>query len=165
MEEDKKNNITAVQYNLETGEYFLKLPPPFDNIILTTARAGSTADEEIVVKALNDPRVYEHFENRLPYLPEHASAFLKRSAADDERIFGQLNAATAGSDVYADGSPLKFIREIKSDGRDTLIGVAGFSRYSFYELPPDSEEKNQAKEQNFSFPPGDPRIIWSAACE
>jgi hypothetical protein len=62
-------------------------------------------------------------------------------------------------DQFIDGYPFTFSREVIADSQDTLIVVVGYSRYSFYEPPPRSDEHERQIYIYIhisSFPAGDP---------
>jgi hypothetical protein len=67
------DRLRPLELNDRTGEPFLRLPAPFQNIIITPPRSE---DVPSIVRALNDPRVYKTLSGPpFPYLEEHATAW------------------------------------------------------------------------------------------
>lgn len=176
----------AVHFNPLTQEPYLRLPEPHSNIIITPYRADKI-DETVtrVVELLNDPRIYMWLETTpVPYLREHGVewvtdslkqtegilAILQREFAKEGGMFssqGQLNGLERPQQ-YFDVCPFTCIREVlAADAKtgaplnDILIGDIKLGRYTFYEHPLGSEERDRARRENDALPAGDENIIWT----
>jgi hypothetical protein len=156
-----------IEYNSQTSEPFIRLPPPHQNIILTPPRPG-LADEDALVAALNDPQVYVKFLSTppLPFLREHATEYIARSVEDCDRLLREWDAGSG----FVDGCPFRCIREESTeaddddDDDDVLIGDITFFRYEF---PPGSEGEDQekAQERNKNLAAGNTDLLWGVGCK
>lgn len=152
-----------IEYNSQTSEPFIRLPPPHHNIILTPPRPGP-ADEDALVAALNDPQVYIKFLSTppLPFLREHATEYIANSVEDCDRLLQEWDSGSG----FVDGCPFRCIREESTeDGDDdVLIGDITFFRYEF---PPGSEGEGQekAQERNKNLAAGNTDLLWGVGCK
>ncbi|KAF8665293.1 hypothetical protein AX16_000314 [Volvariella volvacea WC 439] len=102
-----------------------------------------------------------------PYLLEHAEAWLTHAKADSDRILSLLDQAKDSENLfYADGCPVRTIREVKEDGTEIILGDVGLMRCPYGEIMgPDGEvswDKKQLREgENNRLGAGDPGIVWS----
>jgi hypothetical protein len=90
--------MNALRANPTTGEVFLRLPAPHENIIITPPRESDAAD---LVLILNDTRVYKFLVGPpIPYRLHH----------------------TVGE------CPVQHIREVRFDGTELLLGDVSVAR-------------------------------------
>lgn len=173
-------------YNLLTKEPYLQLPAPCANIIITPYREHQIEETSAVMtEILNDSRVYSWLVGPpYPFLPEHGVDWVKMKIAENENILSTLqrefetsqSQQGGGSDgkeepELFDKCPLVCIREVTERDpatgtplRDVLIGEISLTRYSFYELRPDSPELALAQKQNNDLPAGHKDIVWGIGC-
>lgn len=142
--------ISHLQIHPKSGEVYLRLPAPNDNIIITPPRPS---DAEAIAAIMNDERVALKFSvPPYPYHLEHAVAYLEaeaerhRSAVEKGGLFGEC--------------PVQVIREQRADGGDVLLGEARLYRSKYYEVR-DEEESNRLAQVNLGRPAGDPEILWT----
>lgn len=139
-----------LQIHPKSGEVYLRLPAPNDNIIITPPRPS---DAEAIAAIMNDERVALKFSvPPYPYLLEHAVAYLEAeaerhgSAVEKGGLFGEC--------------PVQVIREQRADGGDVLLGEARLYRSKYYEVR-DEEESKRSAQVNLERPAGDPEILWT----
>lgn len=139
-----------------TNEPYIPLPAPHSSIILTPARPpNNTHDSAALLSLLNTPQIYTNLESTpVPYLPEHASAWMQSSHEQDTALL--LDAQTHR---FVDGMPFTCIREVTSTG-DVYIGNVSLRRYAFYEFKKDSPEREEAEQRNAALGVGDAEIVW-----
>lgn len=152
--------LHPLQVNERTGEPYLRLPSPHDNIIITPPR---TEDIPAIIAALNDPRVYSTLEGPpFPYKEEHAVWWIDHVKAPSDELLQELRqAADDGSQslkVVA-GCPVRTLREVKEDGTDIFLGDIGCDRCGYPDVV-DQEEKSRLTFANDQLPPGDKDIVW-----
>lgn len=161
-----------------TGEPYITLPSPHDNIILTPPRTIPNpngidaeplipeADLSAITTNLNDPRIYLFLEGPpVPYTRDDGIAFTRMIAAEATRI---LQAAQA--EKFVEGCPFHDIRILPDEGEDRIqraekIGDINFSRKAFFEIPPDSPERAAAEKENEERKAGDEEIKWTMGCK
>lgn len=176
----------VVHYNLLTKEPYLQLPAPCANIIITPYREHQIEEASAVMtEVLNDSRVYSWLVGPpYPFLPEHGVDWMKTNIAENKELLSTLQKEFEASQshqgdgsngeeepVFFDKCPFLCIREVTDRDhatgaplRDVLIGEISISRYSFYELRPDSSELALAQKQNNDLPAGHKDIIWGIGC-
>jgi len=165
---DNFNTIMAgrqlypLEVNPQTGEPFLRLPAPNDNIILTPPRIG---DLKSLAPIINDPRVSIWLEGPpIPYHDGHAEEWLGIIVKQSEHMIAalreeeQVNAD--GPLKLVEGCPVRHIREVLPDGRDVYVGDIGINRAQMEEVL-DAEERKRAVEANERKAIGDPSIVWT----
>ncbi|KZP23746.1 hypothetical protein FIBSPDRAFT_910082 [Athelia psychrophila] len=157
--------LHPLQVNPRTNEPFLRLPSPFERIIITPPR---DADTTAVVEILNDPRVNQWLQGPpYPFLQEHADSRVAQQIAVSSAAFQELKDADAknpgGPLVFAERCPVTCIREVQPDGSDVYIGDCRMHRCQFDNLAVDGREEERARkiEANNAKPLGDPSIVWS----
>lgn len=145
-----------------TNEPYIPLPAPHSSIILTPARPpNNTHDSAALLALLNTPQIYTNLESTpVPYLPEHASAWMQSSHEQDTALL--LDAQTHR---FVDGMPFTCIREVTSGNgsdstSDVYIGNVSLRRYAFYEFKKGSPEREEAEQRNAALGVGDPGIVW-----
>ena len=146
--------MNTFQVNPTTGEVFLRLPAPHENIIITPPRDSDAADIAII---LNDPRVYKNLIGPpLPYHPHHAEEWLKKTKNESDKILEDLREGK----TMVDGCPVQHIREVRPDGTDLFLGDLSVSRNGWPEVTDEELRENMTKE-NLDKPVGDPSIVWT----
>jgi len=126
-----KSPFNPLQTNPTTGEYFLQLPAPHSNIIITTPRAS---DAEVLTSVMNDPLVYDYIAAPpYPFKPEHAEERLSKLMEECNAILEELRSSnTNGVEVQSgdgrrplklvSGCPVVTLREVGQDRSDMYIG-------------------------------------------
>ncbi|OQE04274.1 hypothetical protein PENSOL_c001G03409 [Penicillium solitum] len=172
----------VVHYNPLTKEPYLQLPAPCANIIITPYREHQIVETSAVMtEILNDSRVYSWLVGPpYPFLPEHGVDWVKMKIAENKNILSTLQREFETSQSqpgrssddkeepeFFDKCPLICIRKVTERDpatgaplRDVLIGEISLTRYSFYELRPDSPELALAQKQNNDLPAGHKDIVW-----
>jgi len=143
-----------------TGEPYLRLPKPLDDIIITPPRLS---DAPSLVHNLNDPSVCKWLETPpYPYLPEHADYWLSivmKSSDDILRELAEAGEGQADSPLPAvGGCPVRHLREVKEDGTDVFIGTIEIRRCCFQGEDPQTRDRLQ--KENAERAVGDPDIVW-----
>ena len=146
--------MDTLQVNPTTGEVFLRLPVPYENIIITPPRDSDVADTVLI---LNDPRVYKSLPGPpFPYEPHHAEEWLGRMKNKSDQVLEDLRKGM----TVVDGCPVQHIREVQSDGTELFLGDLTVSRCRWSEVEDEDLRAKMAKE-NGEKPVGDPAIVWS----
>lgn len=140
-----------------TKEPYIPLPAPHSSIIITPARPPNADDSSALLSLLNNPQIYPYLESTpVPYLPEHATAWLQTS---HEQSTALLHAAQTNR--FVDGLPFTCIREVTNDSNsDVYIGNVGLIRYAFYEFKKGTPEREEAVRRNEALRVGSPEIVW-----
>ncbi len=147
---EEKSTRYPSEVHLKTGEFYMRLPAPNDNIIITPPRPSDT---DAIVAIMNDERVALKFSfPPYPYLREHAVAHLE---ADEER---HRDAREEGG-LFSE-CPVQSIREVRDNGEEIYIGEARLVRSKYYNIR-DEEEAKRLTQTNFERPIGDPDILWT----
>jgi hypothetical protein len=108
--------MNALRANPTTGEVFLRLPAPHENIIITPPRESDAAD---LVLILNDPRVYKFLVGPpIPYRLHHAVG----------------------------GCPVQHIREVRFDGTELLLGDVSVARNGWTDVTDEDLREKMTKE-------------------
>lgn len=146
--------MNALQVNPTTGELFLRLPAPYENIVITPPRETDAND---LVLMLNDPRIYKFLlAPPFPYRPHHAEEWLRMTRNKSDKI---LKALREGETVV-DGFPVQYIREMQSDGSELLLGDVSVARQGWLTVSDEGVRAKMTKE-NSERPVGDPGIVWT----
>ncbi|KAF9245907.1 GNAT domain-containing protein [Melanogaster broomeanus] len=156
------SQLYPLEVNPETGEPFLRLPAPNDNIILTPPRLS---DAKCFAPIINDPMVLVWLEGPpIPYLDEHAQEWLALIKGQSDGILKELKEEErlnpGGPLKLVGGCPVRHIREVLPDGTDVYLGDIGIGRAQLEEVV-DPEERKRAVEENNGKDVGDPSIVWS----
>ena len=156
-----KPHLLPLQFNPQTGEPFLRLPSPHDNIILTPPRMSDVA---AIVSHMNDPAVYTWLEGPpFPYLPEHAEEWLRKVKNGTDAVMEVLQRATeedpAARPVLVSEPPVRTIREVREDGSELFLGDVALLRERWPDMS-DGDEKDALKQPNADKELGDPEIVW-----
>jgi len=157
------SQLHPLQTDPKTGEPFLRLPAPLNNIILTPPRPTDVPD---LIAVLNDPAVYKWLDGaQKPFLEEHALARLERGTKRSDAVLKELKEAEEvfpdGPLQFLSGCPVNVLREVKADGTQVYIGDIMVRRCLFWEVGVDSEDRQKAMEENNALEVGDPNIVWS----
>jgi len=155
------SQLYPLETNPQTGEPFLRLPAPNDNIILTAPRMS---DAKSLAPIINDPRVSIWLEGPpIPYCDEYAEEWLVRIGKESEDILAELREEDRlnpdGPLKLVGGCPVRHIREVLPDGTDIYIGDIGIDRAQMEEVL-DPDERKKAVEANNEKAVGDPSIVW-----
>jgi len=156
------SQLYPLEINPHTGEPFLRLPAPNDNIILTPPRLN---DAKSLVSIMNDPKVVTWLEGPpVPYLDEHADEWLATVVKQSEDILAELKEEER---LNPDGPlkavgicPVRYIREVRPDGTDVCLGDIWIHRSQMEEVL-DPDERKKAVEENDAKEAGDPSIVWT----
>jgi len=146
--------MNTLRVNPTTGEVFLRLPAPHENIIITPPRDSDGAD---IVLILNDPRVYKNLLGPpFPYHPHHAEEWLRTVKSNSDNILEDLR----GGKTVVDGCPVQHIREVQPDGTDLFLGDLSVTRNGWLEVT-DRVLREKMTKENLEKPVGDPSIVWT----
>ncbi|KAI0094190.1 hypothetical protein BDY19DRAFT_911655 [Irpex rosettiformis] len=151
------SQLHPLEINERTGEPFLRLPSPHENIIITPPRLE---DVPAIVRALNDPRVYSTLAGPpFPYKEEHAIWWINYTKTPSDELLQELRQANDKDLKIVDGCPVRTLREVQSDGSDVFLGDVGCDRCGYPDVV-DPEEKSRLTFTNDQLPPGDKDIVW-----
>ncbi|KAI0698400.1 hypothetical protein C8T65DRAFT_660634 [Cerioporus squamosus] len=156
-----KSQFHPLEFNQMTGEPYLRLPAPFDNIIITPPRMS---DAPAVVSNMSDPRVYVWLEGPPhPYLPHHADDWLSKIKAETDLAIEKLQRASVekpdGPLILVNESPVRTIREVREDGSELFLGDITIVRERWPDIE-DQEVKQALARANGKRELGDPAIVW-----
>lgn len=156
------SQLYPLEINPQTGEPFLRLPAPNDNIILTAPRMS---DARSLAPIINDPRVSIWLEGPpIPYRDEYAEEWLAHIVKQSEDILAELREEEGlnpdGPLKLVGGCPVRHIREVLPDGTDIYLGDIGINRAQMEEVL-DPDERKKAVEANNEKAVGDPSIVWT----
>ncbi|KAI0686015.1 hypothetical protein BC835DRAFT_477629 [Cytidiella melzeri] len=154
------SQLHPLQIHLRTGEPFLRLPSPHENIIITPPRLEDTPS---VVGALSDPRVYKTLSGPpFPYTEDHAVSWLSEVKEQSDELLKELQQAeeegVQGLKVV-DGCPVRTLREVREDGTELFLGDIGCARCAYPDVV-DAEEMARLAAGNNQLPAGDKDIVW-----
>ncbi|OSD03197.1 acyl-CoA N-acyltransferase [Trametes coccinea BRFM310] len=150
-----------LQIHPKTGELFLRLPSPHDNIIITPPRMS---DAPTIVSYMNDPALYYWLEGPpFPYLPQHAEEWLTKIKTDTDAARERLDRANEehgdAPPVVVPCWPIRSLREVREDGSELFIGDITLVRERWPDLE-DKEAKATLERANAAKEDGDPSIVW-----
>lgn len=145
-----------LELDSSTGEPFLRLPAPHDNIIITPPRLE---DGPETVQILNDPKVYKYLSGPpFPYLQENADEWQALIKSQSDPLIEDISSKEVGAIVS--GCPVRAIREVRADGSELYIGDVSVTRHGWLELD-DEKERTALREENLARDVGDPNILWA----
>ncbi|KZT30922.1 acyl-CoA N-acyltransferase [Neolentinus lepideus HHB14362 ss-1] len=151
------STLHPLQLNPQTGEHYLRLPPPHQNIIITPLRP---TDADAIAQNLNDIRVYDNLSNvPHPYTQKHAEEWIKRVRSRSDELLERLREGSDDEPKVVDGCPVMTLREVKGDGTDIFLGDLTIARSSFAEVV-DPDERAHLRNENEARPNGDPGIVY-----
>lgn len=148
-----------LQVHPKTGEPYLRLPAPNDNIIITPPRA---TDVDATVALMNDERVAMNLASPpYPYLHEHAVWWVGTQVEENREATEEIEQAmSSGKEEFIlSKSPVQSLREVKESGEEVFIGDVSIRRSNYFHIR-DAEEAKQLEKANSERPVGDPEIIW-----
>lgn len=159
---------STLEYNRRTGEPFIRLPHPHENLILTPPRLTDVA---ALMAVLNDPKVYLTLEGPPnPYLESHAVDWLERiikASADSLREFREVEEARRAGDTsrqFVGSHPIRYIREVQEDGTDIFLGDVLIDRCGYPDVENGTEKAGLVK-ANEAREIGDEEIVWCVGGE
>lgn len=147
---EQATNLAPLLLNKSTGEPYLQLPSPHDNVIITPIRPG---DIDTMMEHLNDLKIVEWLAGPPhPYTYQDGKHWHDQVSAQDQGLLGKLK----DGDRFVDGCPVQCLREVQADGTDVFIGDLSIRR----ELPQrkwisSKDANNLVKEI------GDSTIAWT----
>ena len=157
-----------LEYDAYTGEPFLRLPHPYDHIIITPPRLSDASELKAL---LNDPKVYLTLHGPpFPYLEEHAVGWLKLVTQQADRALHEfLEREEFGKDDSVFGGlvrscPVRYIRELHEDGTDVLLGDIDVHRCQYPDVE-DIDQRERLSRENAVRELGDPELAWCIGCE
>ena len=157
-----KRQIHPLQVNEATGEPYLRLPQPYEHIIVTPPRA---TDSLACLPFMNDPSIYKWQTGvAFPHLEVHSSAWLKSIAVHTDRAWTELVEASMDPNaplIVTSECPVRIIRELTPGGGDVYLGDCGFHRMYRFDEEQDQEQRDHLIAENIARPPGDAATIWS----
>lgn len=147
--------LFPLHLNETTGEPYLRLPSPHENIIITPPRMEDAA---AVLHQMNDFNVYRWLQGPPhPYLPVHASDWLTQIKAGSDEALQKLAEEETHKPIGL--CPVRTLREVRSDGSDFLLGDINVDRCGYPDVQ-DPIERRRLSEQNSQRVAGDPDIVW-----
>ena len=154
-------DLSPLRFNPSTGEPFIPLPAPYNNLILTPPRL-SDADANYTM--MNDPKIIKTLTGPpYPYLESHAKewvASITKMADDAMREFREAVGQGSRDQRKLVGTcPVRYIREVNEDGSDILLGDVFVHRCEYPGVLDDAERERLAKENELR-ELGDPDLAW-----
>ena len=149
--------MNTLQVNPTTGEVFLRLPAPHENIIITPPRYSDAAE---IVLILNDPRVCKFFIGPpFPHRLHHAEEWVGRIKNKSDEILEDLRKGK----TVVDGCPVHHIQEVQPDGTELFLGDVSVRRGGWLNIDNYANETLLAEmtKENMERPVGDPGIVWA----
>ncbi|KAH7334552.1 hypothetical protein B0J17DRAFT_673843 [Rhizoctonia solani] len=127
-----------LQHSSMTNESFITLPAPCSNIRLTPARLS---DLDAVLPIMNSLDVAMGFRGLpFPCAREQCEAWLREHVRDYENTV--IHIRNMDGDVgYIDIFPLRYIREVATDGTEIFLCDVGLDREDAFEDTDDAEAK------------------------
>ncbi|KZT74974.1 hypothetical protein DAEQUDRAFT_807252 [Daedalea quercina L-15889] len=153
------SRLHPLQVNSATGEPYLRLPSPHDNIIITPPRMS---DVDAAVHNLNDRKIVDFLIGPpFPYLPSHAEVWLSNVKEASDAVLAELGRDDPGQSdnepKVVGRCPVHALREVAEDGTETLIGDITIRRCDFAH---EGAQRDMRREENEARPVGDPTIVW-----
>ncbi|GBE77660.1 hypothetical protein SCP_0105410 [Sparassis crispa] len=154
------SQLHPLRVNPGTGEPFLRLPSPLEDIIITPPRV---TDAPSIVAILNDPTVCQWLKGPpYPYLPSHADSWLNDAKRESDATLLELKQTcredSDGTLKLVGSCPVRSLRAVQEDGTDVYIGNVDFRRCAFLEEDP--AVRGRLSEENTQRVVGDPAIVW-----
>lgn len=156
-----KRQLHPLKTNPKTGEPYLQLPAPHENIIITLPRLS---DAHRTIELHNDPGIYKTLTGPpFPYLMEHAEtwqSFVKEESDNILHALGEAEAQGNEEPIFVNGCPIRALREVQDDGTDLYLGDIFIHRCIRFDDLRDAEQEKLRAKENMALPIGDPNIIW-----
>ena len=154
-----RSRLHPLRVNSTTGEPYLRLPSPHENIIITPPRMS---DVGALVGHLNDHKVVNSLIGPpYPYLTSHAEGWISNVKKASDGLLAELKGDhQEESDdqlKVVGGCPVHYIREVADDGTETFIGDLFVHRCEF---PHEGTQRAALAEENAARQVGDPAIVW-----
>ncbi|KAG0709435.1 GNAT domain-containing protein [Suillus ampliporus] len=154
--------LHPLEFNPKTGEPFLRLPAPHQNIILTPPREG---DQAVLMHNMNDPAIHKWLERSpVPYLPEHADSWIQLVKGQSDATLEYLRKSEEdfpnGPLQFVDASPVRYLREVEENGTDVFIGDLVLKKSEFEDVI-DEVERKRLQEENANKQADDPTIKYA----
>ncbi|KAH8099283.1 hypothetical protein BXZ70DRAFT_289672 [Cristinia sonorae] len=151
-----KSPLSPLLVNPATGEAYLQLPSPHENIIITPPRMSDAPD---IIHHMSDPLVYKWLQGPPhPYLPSHAEYWLAQIKPPCDEILKHFDTELE-QPTWMEVCPVRTLREVRPDGTDIMLGDIGIDRCGFPDVQ-DLEERERLSRENMARPTGDPEIVW-----
>ncbi|KAG8860401.1 hypothetical protein FRB91_003435 [Serendipita sp. 411] len=142
--------LSPLLINPRSGEPYLQLPAPHENIIITPFRPE---DVDSMVKFMNDERVYSFLGGPpFPYTHEDGVMWSKSVMERSQSLFRCME----DGNQFLDGCPVSSIREVYEDGSDVYIGDITIGRET-----PERTWVGPEDVDNLKKPVGDPTILYT----
>jgi hypothetical protein len=145
------DQLFPLEVNPNTGEPFIRLPSPHENIIITPLRAN---DGERLASILAEPQVAEWMGGFNP-----TAEWLARTVSQGKAELQMLGNKTDEELTVVDFCPVRSIREVQEDGTEVLIGDIGIRRCTWSEIA-NEYERAQKVSKNNDRQAGDGEIVW-----
>ncbi|KAJ6500900.1 acyl-CoA N-acyltransferase [Mycena sanguinolenta] len=155
------SQLSPLERNPTTGELFLRLPNPYEDIILTPPRISDAA---AIAAIVNDPAVHPWLGRpNATFSLEEAEKLAQEFQLASHSVIEALEdaARTSQALVVTENCPVRSIRELKPDGTDVYIGNIAFKRCSWWEVQ--GPERDRLMAENNAKLTGDPEIIWQVS--
>lgn len=150
----KPLGMDSLRVDPRTGEVFLRLPVPHENIITTPPRDCDVAD---TVPILNDPKVYKTLVGLpFPYHPHHAEEWLGAAKKKSDKVLENLRKGK----VVVDGCPVRHLREMQPNGTELFLEDLSVGRHRWFEVA-DEDLRERVTKEGSEKPVGDPGIVWT----
>lgn len=156
-------DLLPLRFKPTTGEPFIPFAAPYENFILTPPRLS---DVDTNYNLMNDPKIIRTLEGPpYPYLQTHAVEWVNtitKQAEDDLREFREAAAAprsSGGARKFVGSCPVRYIREVKEDGTDVMIGDVWIHRCGYPDVV-DATEKARLTKENEAREVGDADLMW-----
>ncbi|KAJ7623728.1 acyl-CoA N-acyltransferase [Roridomyces roridus] len=147
--------MDALEWNPETGEPFLRLPAPFQNMIITPPRMS---DVKPSVAILKDPAVALWMGSTAPgkeYAEPKAEGWLTKIVAETDVGVQEMKRGESPFSVC----PIRHLREERAEGGDVFLGDVGVYRAGWAHIL-DQEARARMMEENNAKKAGDPETVW-----
>ncbi|KAJ7036514.1 hypothetical protein C8F04DRAFT_1094715 [Mycena alexandri] len=135
---------SALEYNAMTGEPFLRLPAPFQNIIITPPRMSDIAPSTVIMSNRAVSRWMGPNGPGSTYTEVQAEGWIRKIKPEADAILDEVRRTPGGP---VSGCPVRHIREERADGTDIFIGDIAIGRASFVEVQ-DKEERARLLTEN-----------------
>lgn len=158
-----KSQLSPLEINSATGEPFLRLPAPHQNIIVTPPREG---DDGHVFTLFSDTNVADWFSSiPAPFSRDQGRAMLEQAKEVADAVLDELRTLekeSPGRELkVVGGCPLRHLREVHENGTDVFIGYIEVRRNMYKDVLDKTERRVQFEENRR--PTGDSSIRWGIA--
>lgn len=145
-----KSQLSPLEINSATGEPFLRLPAPHQNIIVTPPREG---DDEHLFALFRDTNVADWFSSiPAPFSRDQSRAMLDQAKEVADAVLDELHTLEKESPgkklKVVDGCPVRHLREVQENGTDVFIGYIEVRRNVYKDVLDETERRAQFEENN-----------------